>query len=386
MKRLLLTLSLILLTILFVPSVLAQEPGSEPGRVVFGSDLTLEEDDFVKGDVVVFGGNFEMLSGSEVDGSVVVFGGKVTIDGKVEADVAAMGGEVTIKDNAVVKGDVTAVGGEISVSEDADVRGSVAEGPEFKVGEDGFTMEIPATPAIPDVPNVPDVPDLPSRPNVEGRSFFGKIGEFFGDGFSDIFMALIMAGLAALVVTFFPAHVKNVESSLVQATPISFVVGLITTLAAGALFFLLAILSILIVPICGIFLEILALMAATLMGLTVIGKLVGRKIFSAGRNPTAGDLSATLLGVGLVVLLGNMPFVDKLPLIGWAFGLTGALVIMLVTWTGLGAVVLSRLGTQVYKPGPRAVAVMAPSPAPIAPVAPETPADRETDPETPNVE
>jgi hypothetical protein len=214
----------------------------------------------------------------------------------------------------------------------------------------------------------------------------GKIGEFFGDGFSDIFMALIMAGLAALVVTFFPAHIKNVEATLVQATPISFVVGLITTLAAGALFFLLGILSILIVPICGIVLEALALIAATLMGITAIGKLVGRKIFSAAHNPTASDLSATLLGVGLIVLLGNMPFVDKLPFTGWAFGLAGALVVMLVTWTGLGAVVLSRLGTEVYKPSPRAVAVMSPSaaPAPVAPVAPELPAEVEEDKETPN--
>lgn len=387
MKKLLLLTSLIALTLLFATPILAQGPevNIEAGRVVFGSSLTLEEDDFVEGDVVVFGGNFEMLEGSEVSGSVVVFGGQVTINGEVENDVAAIGGNISVEESAVVKGDVVGLGGQVSIDESADVRGSVAEGPEFNFADKGFSIDIPAVPDAPAMPDAPDVPDLPEMPEPPAMpdvprvtyrdsqpTFFQRVGEFVGDGVADIFFALVMAGLGVLVVMFFPAHVKNVQETVVNAASVSFIVGLATAFAGAALLFLLIILSILIIPICGIVIEVLAIFAAMLFGVTVVGKYTGHRLFQAANNPLAGDVSATLLGVAVLVLLGSMPFVDKLPFIGWMFGLTGFLVMLLVNSLGVGAVVLSRFGTRVYTPGSRAAAIIgspvAPSQPPVRPV------------------
>ena len=50
---------LLLLALLLVPtsSVYAQGPGNGNGRVIFGSNFTLESGDTFDGDLVLFGGN-----------------------------------------------------------------------------------------------------------------------------------------------------------------------------------------------------------------------------------------------------------------------------------------------------------------------------------------
>jgi hypothetical protein len=54
-------------------------------------------------------------------------------------------------------------------------------------------------------------------------------------------------------------------------------------------------------------------------------------------HPT--PVAATLLGAGVLVVFSRMPFVDSIPWIGWAFGLVGFLVHMLVVSMALGSVV-----------------------------------------------
>jgi hypothetical protein len=352
MKKLLFVTSLIILIFIFVSPVLAQGPDvdlDEAGRVVFGSDLVLEEGEFVEGDVVVFGGNFEMKEGSEVKGDVVVFGGKVSINGEVKGDVAGIGGEVEIDDNAVIKGDVSSLGGEIDIDEDAEISGIITEGPNFEFDSGEFPFQPPEPPQPPELPEIVppsvDPGDIrPSRP-----SFVAKVGDFVGDGITNIFWALIFGGLSMLLVLFFPVHIKTVQDTLVEGAPVSFLVGIITVPAAVAVIVLLALFSWLIIPACGIIVVVAALFVALLVGWAVVGKLIGVRIFATFDNPSPSDASATLVGVVAFILVASMPFLDHLPWFGWMFGLVGALVGLLVSAAGLGAVVLSRFGTQTYQ-------------------------------------
>ncbi|NIP27546.1 MAG: hypothetical protein GWO38_27980, partial [Phycisphaerae bacterium] len=110
------------------------------------------------------------------------------------------------------------------------------------------------------------------------------------------------------------------------ATPISFVVGLVTLLATAAVIGLLALFFWLILPICGIIFVALALGLGWLGGWAVMGKYLGNRIFATFDNPTPTDISATFLGVTVLTLLAAMPFVDHLPWIGWMFSLAGFLV------------------------------------------------------------
>jgi hypothetical protein len=378
-KRLFISVILIILTLALFPGVtLAQGPGSSEGvQVQFGSNLTLEDGDTVEGSVVVFGGNFTMKEGSEVEGDVVVFGGNITIDGEVEGDVTTMGGNVRIQANAVIEGDVASIGGNVIVSPEAEVSGVVADGLQVNIGEEGIT--VPAAPEIPEVqptpqaperperpeaPEVPERPDRPERPSppVEwheewGRpSFVTRVGNFIGDGVVNIFWAFIVAGLSVLLLLFFPANLQEIQNTLNRATPVSFIVGLMTLLAAGAVIILLGLFFWLLLPICGIVFVALALALGVLGGWAVIGKYLGLRIFEAVNTPARSEISTTFLGVTVLTLVATMPFLDHLPLIGWMFTLVGVGVMILVGSTGLGAVVLSRFGTQPYVPASAATA------------------------------
>ena len=359
-----------LLLLVFALPLQAQGPErGEAGRVLFGSNLTLEEGDLIDGDVVIFGGNFEMKAGSEVKGDVVVFGGNVTINGEVKGNIAAIGGNVDVQDDAVVKGDIAGLGGQVRVAEGADVSGEIAEGPGVQNREGGFSIEIPSLPGLPATPKPPIptvVPRMDFRP--ESRSnFVARVGNFLGDGIEDLFAALVIAGLGTLVLLFFPAHTRTVEQTLTEAAPASLVLGAVTLMAAGVLMVLLGILFFLILPICGVIFVALALAAALLMGMTAIGKETGMRVFTRLNVPAPSELSATLLGVGLLVLLIRMPFVDHLPLIGWMFGLTGGVIGFLVASAGVGAVVLSRFGTQAYHGEGVSMTLASASPAPPPP-------------------
>jgi hypothetical protein len=177
-----------------------------------------------------------------------------------------------------------------------------------------------------------------------------RVGQFFGDGFEDIFGALIIAGLSVLLILFFPKNAHTIQETLNQATGVSFVVGIVTLPVTATVLVLLGLLSILIVPICGFIVVAVGLAVALLAGWAVIGKYLGSQIFSRFNNPRPSEISATFLGAVILTLVGAMPFIDHLPFFGWLFWLIGFLVSILVGSTGLGAVILSRFGTRAYQP------------------------------------
>ena len=351
MKRLLMIMSLIVLLSLFAGPTYAQEP-VEGVQIYFGDNVTLKDGESVEGGVIIFGGNFTMQEGSDVEGDVVALGGNVTIDGDVEGDVVALGGNVTVQAHAEVDGDVNSLGGNVSVSPKADVSGVVADGLQVEVQPEGLTL--PSVPEI-EIPDVKRGVDIEVTERIERTrpGFMTRVGWIIGDGVADIFWSFIIAGLGVLLVLFFPAHVNTVKQTLHRATPVSFVVGFVTLLASIAVIILLGLFFWLLLPICGIIFVALALALGLLGGWTVIGQYVGRRIFARFDVPTPNDISATFLGVAVLTLLAAMPFVDNIPWVGWMFGLISFLLLLVAGSAGLGAVVLSRYGTQSYYPTPR---------------------------------
>lgn len=386
-RKLILFAALVLIFLLAAMPVLAQSPGANAGRVVFGSNLVLGESDFVDGDVVVFGGNLLMENGSKVDGDVVVFGGTAdiegeakgdvvviggaaTVNGEVKGDAVAVGGTVNVGADARIGGDVATVGGVATVDESADVGGSVVDGPNLKFGADGVTV----TPQT-----APTVQTHSHRP-----TFGERLLKFVGDGVQDIVIALLLAGLAALVVMFFPAHVKTAQQTIEQTSALTFGIGIATVVAVLALTL---VLIIFIITICLLPFFYLIVLAAVLLGLTALGKWFGEFIFTKLNLNQPTPVAATLLGVGLLVTLARMPFVDSIPWIGWVFGLAGFFIYVAVLSLALGSVVLTRFGTQPYIAGtekpssappigypelPEHVPIVPPEPeAPPAPIEPE---------------
>ena len=75
-------------------------PGKSGNITRLGSDIEIEADQVVVGDVVALGGD-------------------VTIAGHVEGDVAAMGGDVFLKSTARIDGDVVCMGGHLNEEDGA---------------------------------------------------------------------------------------------------------------------------------------------------------------------------------------------------------------------------------------------------------------------------
>ena len=84
-------------------------PGKSGNITRLGSDIEIEADQVVVGDVVALGGD-------------------VTIAGHVEGDVAAMGGDVFLKSTARIDGDVVCMGGRLNEEDGAKVGGQRVSG------------------------------------------------------------------------------------------------------------------------------------------------------------------------------------------------------------------------------------------------------------------
>src|SRR6266498_713192 len=146
----------ILVALLLVPTTSAYAQGPNPdggGRVIFGSDYTVESGDTFDGDLVVFGGNVTIEEDANLNGNLVVIGGTVKSNGETKGDVVVVGGQVSLEKAAVVTGDLVTIGGQLDRAEGAKIEGQV-------VNNAAPNITLPNG-RIP--PTVPDV----TRPNIQ---------------------------------------------------------------------------------------------------------------------------------------------------------------------------------------------------------------------------
>jgi len=322
MRRVLLISLLALLLAFLATPVFAD---GNDGKVIFGGSFTLESGEELDGDLVVFGGSAVLEEDSRVDGSVVVMGGSASIAGKVDDDVVVFGGNVELRATAIVDGDLITIGGNAEREEGAIIRGSEIKGLEFRFFPRFWT--------------------LPTRLYFEYR-WPNLWFRFIFDVFRTIFMVLALATLGLLIVLFWPKQTEAVGQTVLTAPLPSGGVGLLTIVVAAALMVLLAI-TICLSPVA--FLLGVATLAAGIFGWTAVGLLVGQRLLEAFKVEEINPLIAVAVGVLLISLLGAVPCL-------------GPVMVIVVGSLGLGAVVLTRFGTQTYP---------LPAPVPPAPAQPE---------------
>jgi len=158
---------------------------------------------------------------------------------------------------------------------------------------------------------------------------------------------LVVAALAVLVALLLPQQVSRVGQTMTKAIAPSFGYGLLTAFAAGA-----AIIS-LIVTICLSPISILAalaLLAASLYGWICFGAVIGERLLKAFNAQAVEPVWSAGLGtliISLVIALINTA-IDAgqgflcclIPLV-W-------ITVFVLGCVGLGAVVLTRFGSQPY--------------------------------------
>jgi len=333
MKRVLMVLMLagllLALPITALAAPAAQEGGG--GKVVMGGAYSLGVGETLNEDLVVLGGVATLANGSTVNGDVAVIGGALTANGTINGDVAAVGSAVTFGAQAVVTGDVQSFAAAVTRAEGSQVQGEEIFGqlqqPEF-----------PLAPLAPIAPSIPFAESFVLPPQVQTFSSapmwaMGASGLAQGVGY--IVQALLMAGLAVLVVIFWPKPVERTSHAIAEAPWSAAGVGVLTGIVAPVLLVILVV-TICLIPVALI--GILLLVAAIIFGWIAVGYEIGQRLARAFKwslepAPAAG------LGTLLVWAVANG--IAFIPCVGW-------LAPLVVGAVGLGGVLLTRFGRKDY--------------------------------------
>jgi len=347
--------------------------GGKDGKVIFGGSYTLRSGDRLNGDLVVFGGSAKVESDSRVSGNVVVIGGTADIAGHVNQDLVLIGGAAQLRSSAEVDGQLVRVGGALQTEEGAKIHG----------GESGG-VPIPPIPPIPPVPSIPSVPTPPPF----GRWVDNGVNtwlNFVWHVARTIGTTILLTLLAAFAVALWPDPMQRVGRTIKSYAGMSWVVGVLTPLAFAVVIPAFAVLSALLVIACGLgllgFMLIavasLALAVAWLMGWIALGQLVGDWLLRALGTRDATPATSAAVGTAAITFLWLG--LDTLNGLGWLCGLGclgafGWVIFAVLGPIGLGAVVLTRFGTQSYN-GTTSYVPSAPIPPtpPVAPIVPSAP-------------
>ncbi len=314
-------------------------------KVIFGANYTLKGGETLDSDLVALGSNVVLQKDSLVRGDVLVLGGNLQVQGRVQGDVAVLGGLLNLGPHAVVEGDVTALGARYQRAKEAQV-----------YGEEITQNTFPAF-GGPSTWRSDRVWTTTTHPLV---ALFWGVLWWLGRAF-------LWAALALLVTLFIPRPVeRTAQAALAQPAP-ALGLGCLTILVVPILLLLLAI------TICGIpfaLLGGLALFAAWALGIIALGQESGKRLAALLKQEWAPAVSAALGTFLLMLILGGIGSV--VPCVGW-------LVPFIVGLLGLGAALITRYGSQDY------ASVIAPArpPSPPSTTPPTPPSAEELPPPAP---
>ena len=335
--------SLVLLAMLvFVPMQSAAAKGpSFDGQVIFGQSYTLKNGETLTGDLLVFGGTATLEEGATVNGNVVLFGSTLVVNGEVSGDVAVAGGSVTIGTSAHIHGNLTTVGASLERAEGAQIDGQITNTATSWVGN-GNNGNNPVT-------IIPITPATPAAPSVHiNFDPFGPLFNAFGQ-------ALGLAVLAMLVMLFLAPHADRVAHAVMAQPLTAGGLGLLTVIVAPITLLLLTV-TLILIPVVAA--AVVALFVAAVFGWIAIGYEIGQRFTTVIHQNWHPAFSAGLGVFTLTLVADALTGIPVLNCVGW-------LVPFLLGLAGLGAVIMTRFGTQ------SVVAPAAVEPAPLAPVAPE---------------
>jgi len=332
-------LLLALLLSLLPLAVLAAPVQQDGGGIHFGA-YTLQPDNRVAGDLVVMGGPVDLGDGSELDGDLTVFGpltmgtgavvegqlvvlGSADVAGRVEGDVFTAG-VLTLGESAYVEGDVS-VAGPLELAE-----GAVIEGDVTRMDEEGW--ELPEGVEIPGPWRNPEIIERTVEVNRTPRWV-----TYFWNLVKGIAGVVLLSLLALVLTSLWPTHIERISRVVEEAPLPAFGVGFLTLLLSGLAAVLLAI-TICLSPFALVGMVVVGVGA--LVGWAALGLVLGRRILSGLSSGSApATVTAAVVGTALVSFILALSRV---------FGGLNAFLIFLLVPPGVGAVVLTRFGTQPY--------------------------------------
>ena len=286
-------------------------------------------------DIVRIGGSVTVDNDEYVRGDVVVIGGSARIDGEVDGEVVVVGGSARFGPQADVHGDTTVVGGGLSRDPGAVVRGAIHEV--------GFG-------------------DIAWR----GRGEWGRSADW--DWMNGIYPFARLTGtlvritllilLTTLVLFVAKTPVEQIADR-VAADPVkSWFVGFLTEMLFIPVLIMTAVvlaISIIGIPLLALLpVAIVALLVVMLVGFTAvayhIGRLLQDKVDVLRTRPYAATFAGILLIVSPVLLARLVGLTGDLGFVVWPIAAVGFLLEYSVWTAGLGAAALARFNRPAPPP------------------------------------
>ena len=284
-------------------------------------------------DIVRIGGSVTVDNDEYVRGDVVVIGGSANINGEVDGEVVVVGGSARFGPQADVRGDITVVGGGLSRDSSAVIRGSINE-----VGFGG----------------------------IPWRGEWGRSADW--DWMNGIYPVARLTGtlvritllilLTTLVLFVAKTPVEQIADR-VAADPVkSWFVGFLAEMLFIPVLIMTAV--VLAISIIGIPLLVLlpvavvALLVVMLVGFTAvayhIGRLLQDKVDVLRSRPYAATFAGILLIVSPVLLARLVGLTGDLGFVVWPIAAVGFLLEYSVWTAGLGAAALARFNRPTPPP------------------------------------
>ena len=296
----------ILLSVMSSTAAFAQQGGGD--QVVLGQNYVLRSNEELSGSLTVVGGTATLEENSVVHGDVLVMGGTLDVSGTIGGNLNVWGGSVALNSTAVIQGDLATFGGSVRRAAGAVIAGQMVQG-----------IGVPSM--SPHLPNA--VPMLRGGP-------FGGVGQFLRWELETIGWALFLVLLGVIALLVAPQHIARISTTLAAEPALSFGLGLLTMIVASLVG------ALLLIALCLGVLVWLAALLALLVGWIAAGFWLGQRLLRALRLHDTSSLVGVGLGVFLITIVARLP---------WGIGF---LVWLVVASAGLGAVVLTRFGTQPY--------------------------------------
>lgn len=317
-KNLFLSIFILSLLVLAQVSVVSAKTQVDPppinqDKVVLGQSFTLLKDQTLNGDLAIIGGTATLETGSQVKGNIAIIGGILEIDGIVTGDIQAIGGTVTLEQNAHIKGSFYNFGSNLQQMDGARIDGTQISNLPF---EFNFDRQ-----------EIPDTSNLPLEAARQTTSFLANILWAF-------LQIIALGGLAMLVVLIAPTPTNRIATAIGKQPFTHWGIGLLTAFAVPAAI-LVCIVTIIFIPL-GL-IGIIAVIVAIIYGWIALGYEIGKRLFSS----TPGLSPALVAGLGTVILSVVSRVLGAIPCIGW-------LLVSTLSLFGVGAIVLTRVGTRDY--------------------------------------
>jgi cytoskeletal protein CcmA (bactofilin family) len=313
---------------------------------IFGGDVVTDKsivvNGLLQGNAILVGGSSVTVNG-RLTGDLVAIGGAVYVPGLVKGDIISVGGPVLI--TGKVEGEVLNVGGSVELSGagevDGDISslgGSVVKGATVVHNGEVHSFDMRAVRTV-----LPRVLSVAHYSGGHEDSPPWLIGGLIGLGLL-VFFSILATGAVLLLLpaVFFP---KNVETAAVvisadmwRATGIGalMVVGFFP----GLLMMVVSVLGIPLVPF-----ALMLYAAAGVLGFSAFSVVLQGRFFEGIKKTGPSGLPGKV-AVGYSIMAGLMILGNVIPFIGGIFSLIGFMLLAFGAMLGLGAALMTRMGTR----------------------------------------